>query len=112
LRSQLHQISQLDLTTISQELIARARDSVLSQQPYYEIVDFRVFQGDTARKYAAYGKVHFYYLKGIKLYQSRKYRFNTISGHWERFDIKLKHQYNQIGKSIKSPQTAQTAETP
>ncbi|MFC1585650.1 hypothetical protein ACFL5V_08900 [Fibrobacterota bacterium] len=98
MKKELEVLSRADLADILSELKERGVDSVCSEEPHFEIVEFEVFQGDTGRVFKAYAKVNFYYLKKLKLYQSRKYRYNTTVKVWDRFDIKLKHLYSEPKK--------------
>ncbi|MBF0431703.1 MAG: hypothetical protein HQK83_10515 [Fibrobacteria bacterium] len=103
--NQLNKLASSDLSDILNDMRDRNIDSVLSSEPSFVIHDFRLFKGDTARMFMAYAEVRFFYLKSIKLMQVRKYRYNTLAGIWERYDIKLKHQFpgktsNKIKKNI------------
>jgi hypothetical protein len=101
LRQKIKELAASDLNDIQAELRENGCDSALSSNPYFEIKEFKIFTGDTGRVYKAYTKVDFYYLKSLKLYQTRKYRYRTDIGIWDRYDIKLKHLYTKGRKEKK-----------
>ena len=90
----MEKLAETDLKDILTELRAKDCDSLISPNPYYEIDEFQVFTGDTARVFGAYAQINFYYLKSLKLYQMRKYRYKTVVGVWDRYDIKLKFLFS------------------
>ena len=96
LQKTLEKQADSDLKDILEEMKQNGIDSLKSDNPYFEIAGFTVFHGDTARRYRAHAVVHFYYLKSIKLYQIRKFRYQMSGSFWDRYDIKLKHLYKKI----------------
>ena len=99
LRRKIEELAGSDLEDIIAEHGERGLDSLLSGNPCFEVVEFKIFQGDTARVFRAYARVNFYYLKSLRLYQTRKYRYNTTVKVWDRYDIKLKHSYSGSRKN-------------
>jgi hypothetical protein len=103
LRRGIERLAASDLKKIVMNLEQRGVDSVISETPHFEVAEFIVFRGDSARVYRAFAEVNFYYLKALKLYQVRKYRYNSSIRVWECYDIKLKHLYTKTKeKSIRA----------
>lgn len=86
IESKLHPYLQEDLKFMVAEILnaAGSREDILDS-PYYEIKDFRQFEGASAEIYAAYAEVDLFVYKKIKLYQKRKYRYDTHYRKWDRY---------------------------
>lgn len=95
---------QEDLQMMVAEVLHASGDKHLLEEPYFEIADLRFFTGDTARIYAAYAEVDFYYYKGIDIYQKRKYRYDAARHYWDRYYKKMLFSKN-VNDSIISSNT-------
>lgn len=93
---------QEDLQMMVAEVLNAAGDTHLLAEPYFEIVDLRFFTGDTARIYAAYAEVDFYYYKGIDIFQKRKYRYDAARHYWDRYYKKMLFSNKQNDSIISS----------
>lgn len=71
------------------EVVKGSGKDHLLEKPYYVIADLRFFEGDTAKIYAAYAEVDFYYYKDIDLIQKRKYRYEARRHYWDRYFKKM-----------------------
>jgi hypothetical protein len=91
LARKLHIQCQDDLKFIVAEMMEKSGRTHLLDTPYYEILDLRFYQGDSARKYSGYAKVGFYYFSEIKMYRERKFRYDTHKRFWDRYSKEFKH---------------------
>lgn len=82
---------QSDLTFLVAEVQKKSGKDAILEEPYFEIKDLRFFQGDTARMYGAYAEVDFHFLKGVKMMEKRKYRYDARYSFWDRYYKKLHH---------------------
>lgn len=90
IESKLHPFLQEDLKFMVAEILnANGSKEDVLDSPYYEIKDFRLFDGASAEIYGAYAEVDFYVYKKIKLYQKRKYRYDSHYRKWDRYYKKL-----------------------
>ena len=87
----LHDILQEDLKFIVGEVEESSGDKYLLKEPFYELSEYHVFQGDTAREISAIAIVQFHYLDSIRIGEERKYRYRTTIRQWERYYKKMKH---------------------
>ena len=86
IESKLHPYLQEDLKFMVAELLkANGTKEDLLDTPYYVVKDFRQFEGASAEIYSAYAEVDFFVYKKIKLYQKRKYRYDTHYRKWDRY---------------------------
>jgi len=74
-----------DLESMVAQVIKGSSDANVLDTPYFVIRDLREFRGDTAKKFAAYAEVDFYYFKDIKIAEKRKYRYSTSWHYWDRY---------------------------
>ena len=86
IESKLHPYLQEDLKFMVAEILKNngTKEDVLDS-PYYVVKDFRQFEGASAEIYSAYAEVDFFVYKKIKLYQKRKYRYDTHYRKWDRY---------------------------
>lgn len=92
IEKKLDHVLQDDLKWIVAEIMRGSGASGLLDKPYYVLEELKYFQGDTARVFAAYAHVKFYYYRDLNLIQERKYRYNTQRKFWDRYHKKLLHE--------------------
>jgi len=77
---------QEDLKFMVAEKLRASKDRAsLLDSPYYKIRDLRFFDGAKAEIYSAYAQVDFYVFKNIKMYETRKYRYDANRRYWDRY---------------------------
>jgi hypothetical protein len=81
-----------DLEYIVAEVLARNGKSLLLEQPYAFVVEYKDFPKDSAGIIQSYAHVHFKYFSDLGIFQSRKYRYWTKRKTWDRFENRLLHQ--------------------
>lgn len=86
IRAKLESIVKDDLETMVREIRSRDSKRVLDK-PYYRIVSYEYFK--QSRLFTHKAVVHFYYLKGVKMIQVRKYRYDPSMGQWQRYYKKI-----------------------
>jgi len=74
-----------DLKSMVAQVIKGSNKANVLDTPYFVIKDLREFSGDTAKIYAAYAEVDFYYFKDIKIAEKRKYRYSSNWHYWDRY---------------------------
>ena len=57
----------------------------LLDTPYYKIRDLRFFDKTHSKMYSAYAVVDFFIYRNIKMYERRKYRYNSDYWFWDRY---------------------------
>lgn len=70
---------------VAEKLKASHDRQSLLDSPYYKIRDLRFFDGSHAKIYSAYAQVDFYVFRNIKMYETRKYRYDPNARHWDRY---------------------------
>lgn len=82
---------QEDLKFMVAETMRASNDkNVLLDTPYYRVKDFRLFEGEKARIYAAYAEVDFFIYRDIAMHEKRKYRYDVNTRGWDRYKKELK----------------------
>ena len=99
-----------DLKYIVGEVEKGSGKTHLLNNPYFVIRDLRFFHGDTARLYAAYAEVDFYYYKDISMYQVRKYRYDAGYRNWDRYFKNLKFMDHPASEPVGSAGEAMSAQ--
>jgi hypothetical protein len=93
LQYKLHASLQEDLKFIVAEIKRGSGNRYLLDTPYFVIDEMRFYQGDSARKIAAYANVNYFYFNpdSISLYQNRKYVYDTKNRFWDRKFKDVRH---------------------
>jgi hypothetical protein len=86
----LHQIVQEDLKFIVAEILSATGDTYLLEKPYYQVSDYRIYQGDTARTIEALAIVHFHYISEDRVFEERRYRYQSKGKYWDRYYKKMR----------------------
>ncbi|MDR3001604.1 MAG: hypothetical protein LBU89_10095 [Fibromonadaceae bacterium] len=86
IHERLEETLQSDLENLVAQIIKGSSKESVLDTPYFVIRDLREFRGDTARRYAAYAEVDFYYFKeDIRIAEKRKFRYDVSRRHWDRY---------------------------
>jgi hypothetical protein len=78
IRQKLDIILADDLEAIVEDMPSES----LLDEPYYEILEYRKFREGTFRRLAV---VDFYFLRGVNMKITRKYRYHVRLGLWDRY---------------------------
>ena len=82
---------QEDLKFMVAETLHGSNDkSVLLDEPYYRVKDFRLFEGAEAEIYSAYAEVDFFIYRDLSMHEKRKYRYDARARQWDRYLKTLK----------------------
>lgn len=84
IKDKIEIILEEDLDFMCNEL----KDGETLDRPYYNILSYKEFEN--ALLYNIKTEVEFYYIKGNKLKQLRKYRYDYNNRKWERYHKKMK----------------------
>jgi len=95
LHEKLESRLQEDLKVMVAEVVKGSGKEHLLEKPYYVVVDLRFFEGDTAKIYAGYAEVDFFYYKDIGLKQKRKYRYDARRLYWDRYFKRMEASQNK-----------------
>lgn len=87
---------QEDLKFMVAETMRASGKSGLSEEPYYRVKDFRLFEGASAEIYSAYAEVDFFIYKDIAMHEKRKYRYDAAHRQWDRYFKELKFGKDSI----------------
>lgn len=100
LHEKLEECLQDDLKVMVAEVVKGSGKQHLLDEPYFTVVDIKFFEGDTAKIYAGYAEVDFFYYRDIAIHQKRKYRYDARRNYWDRYFKKLVFSKEQgIGNS-------------
>jgi hypothetical protein len=77
---------QEDLKFMVAETFRASHDrEALLDSPYYKIRDLRFFDREHSKMYSAYAEVDFYIYRNIKMFETRKYRYDAEYLQWDRY---------------------------
>ena len=86
IHERLEEALQSDLESLVAQVVKGSSEKNVLDTPYFVIRDLREFRGDTAKKYAAYAEVDFYYFKeDIRIAEKRKFRYDVSKRYWDRY---------------------------
>jgi len=91
IEKKLESYLQEDLKFMVAETLHGSNDrSVLLEEPYYRVKDFRLFEGAEAEIYSAYAEVDFFIYRDVAMHEKRKYRYDAHARQWDRYLKALK----------------------
>lgn len=86
IEKKLESYLQEDLKFMVAETLHGSNDrSVLLEEPYYRVKDFRLFEGAEAEIYSAYAEVDFFIYRDVAMHEKRKYRYDVRARQWDRY---------------------------